>query len=201
MRERLPTLEVATVPGAHPGMSSSSGPASVRRSSTSSSAATRCVVAGLLAAGNDEWSRPDWRPPRRSASPRSSVSRRTLWIPPPTPSSCAVQATSARSPKSRRVRAADSPAASAPRRRREDRPAPGPRTGRLVPGAYRSLGFQTLLHCDGELATARGAARSETIMCVPTLSEATPAEIAAHAPGARLDSRSTACATGSSRQT
>jgi 4-hydroxymandelate oxidase len=38
------------------------------------------------------------------------------------------------------------------------------------------VGFQTLLHPDGELATARAAARAGTVMCVSMVSEAAPAE-------------------------
>ena len=55
-----------------------------------------------------------------------------------------------------------------------------------VPVLVAPVGFQTLLHPDGELATARATARCETVMCVSTISEASPAEVAAAAPGARL---------------
>jgi len=48
------------------------------------------------------------------------------------------------------------------------------------------VGFQTLLHGDRELAAARAAARCGTVMCVSTISEASPAEIAASVPEARL---------------
>jgi isopentenyl diphosphate isomerase/L-lactate dehydrogenase-like FMN-dependent dehydrogenase len=46
--------------------------------------------------------------------------------------------------------------------------------------------FHRLAHPDGELATARAAARAATVMCLSTLSSVTPAELAAAAPGARL---------------
>ncbi len=55
-----------------------------------------------------------------------------------------------------------------------------------LPVLVAPVGYQTLLHADGELATARAAARSETVMCVSMISQAAPAEIAASAPGARL---------------
>jgi isopentenyl diphosphate isomerase/L-lactate dehydrogenase-like FMN-dependent dehydrogenase len=55
-----------------------------------------------------------------------------------------------------------------------------------LPVLVAPVGFQTLLDDEGELATARAAGRSETVMCVSTISEASPAEIAAAAPGARL---------------
>ena len=55
-----------------------------------------------------------------------------------------------------------------------------------VPVLVAPVGFQTLLHPDGELATARAAMRIGTVMCVSTVSEAAPAEVAAAAPGARL---------------
>jgi isopentenyl diphosphate isomerase/L-lactate dehydrogenase-like FMN-dependent dehydrogenase len=44
--------------------------------------------------------------------------------------------------------------------------------------------FHRLAHPDGELATARAAASAGTVMCLSTLSSATPAELAAAAPGA-----------------
>jgi isopentenyl diphosphate isomerase/L-lactate dehydrogenase-like FMN-dependent dehydrogenase len=46
--------------------------------------------------------------------------------------------------------------------------------------------FQRLAHPDGELATARAAAASGTVMCQSTLSSITPAELATAAPDARL---------------
>src|SRR5262249_44743185 len=55
-----------------------------------------------------------------------------------------------------------------------------------LPVLVAPVGFQTLLHADGELATARAAARIGTVMCVSVVSEAAPAEVAAAAPGARL---------------
>jgi len=44
--------------------------------------------------------------------------------------------------------------------------------------------FHRLAHPDGELATARAAAAAGTVMCLSTLSSASPAELAAAAPGA-----------------
>src|SRR5262249_60200467 len=55
-----------------------------------------------------------------------------------------------------------------------------------LPVLVAPVGFQTLLHADGELATARAAAQVGTVMCVSVVSEAAPAEVAAAAPGARL---------------
>jgi 4-hydroxymandelate oxidase len=46
--------------------------------------------------------------------------------------------------------------------------------------------FHRLAHPDAELATARAAATTGTVMCQSTLSSVTPAELAAAAPGARL---------------
>src|SRR5437764_11926926 len=46
------------------------------------------------------------------------------------------------------------------------------------------LALQRLAHPDGELATARAAAASGTIMCLSTAATARPAEVAAAAPGA-----------------
>jgi len=46
--------------------------------------------------------------------------------------------------------------------------------------------FQRFAHDDGEAATARAAAGMGTVMCQSTLSSATPAELAAAAPGAHL---------------
>jgi isopentenyl diphosphate isomerase/L-lactate dehydrogenase-like FMN-dependent dehydrogenase len=46
--------------------------------------------------------------------------------------------------------------------------------------------FQRLAHSEGELATARAAARAGTVMCQSTLSSVMPGELAAAAPGARL---------------
>jgi isopentenyl diphosphate isomerase/L-lactate dehydrogenase-like FMN-dependent dehydrogenase len=46
--------------------------------------------------------------------------------------------------------------------------------------------FQRLAHPDGEIATARAAASAGTVMCQSTLSSATPGDLAAGAPGARL---------------
>jgi 4-hydroxymandelate oxidase len=44
--------------------------------------------------------------------------------------------------------------------------------------------FQRLVHRDGELATARGAAATHTIMCLSTLATTTPERMADAAPGA-----------------
>ncbi len=44
--------------------------------------------------------------------------------------------------------------------------------------------FHRIAHEDGEAATARAAATAGTIMCLSTLATATPAEVAAAAPGA-----------------
>ena len=55
-----------------------------------------------------------------------------------------------------------------------------------LPVLVAPVGFQTLLHPDGELATVRAAARLRTIACTSVVSEAAPAELAAAAPGARL---------------
>jgi len=46
------------------------------------------------------------------------------------------------------------------------------------------MAFQQIAHEEGELAMARGAAAAGTLMCVSTVATATPAEIAAAAPGA-----------------
>jgi 4-hydroxymandelate oxidase len=55
-----------------------------------------------------------------------------------------------------------------------------------APVLVAPVGLQTLLHEEGELATARAACRSATVMCVSAISEAAPGEVAAAAPGARL---------------
>jgi isopentenyl diphosphate isomerase/L-lactate dehydrogenase-like FMN-dependent dehydrogenase len=46
------------------------------------------------------------------------------------------------------------------------------------------VAFQRMAHAEGEAATARAAAAAGTIMCLSTLATATPAEVAAVAPGA-----------------
>ena len=46
------------------------------------------------------------------------------------------------------------------------------------------MAFQQIAHEEGELAMARGAAAAETLMCLSTVATATPADIAAAAPGA-----------------
>src|SRR6185312_5461071 len=45
-----------------------------------------------------------------------------------------------------------------------------------LPVLIAPVGFQTLLHPEGELATARAAAGAGTVMCVSMVSEAAPAE-------------------------
>ena len=55
-----------------------------------------------------------------------------------------------------------------------------------LPVLVAPVGLQGLLHEEGERATARAAARCGTVMCVSTISQATPTEVAAAAPGARL---------------
>jgi 4-hydroxymandelate oxidase len=44
--------------------------------------------------------------------------------------------------------------------------------------------FQRLAHPDGELATARGAAATDTVMCLSTLATSSPESVAEAAPGA-----------------
>jgi isopentenyl diphosphate isomerase/L-lactate dehydrogenase-like FMN-dependent dehydrogenase len=53
-----------------------------------------------------------------------------------------------------------------------------------APVLVAPLGFQDLVHPDGVAATARGAARAGAVTVVSTVSRATPAEVAAAAPGA-----------------
>jgi isopentenyl diphosphate isomerase/L-lactate dehydrogenase-like FMN-dependent dehydrogenase len=53
-----------------------------------------------------------------------------------------------------------------------------------LPVLVAPTAFQQLANAEGELATARGAAAAGTIMCLSTLSSASPAELAAAAPGA-----------------
>ena len=54
-----------------------------------------------------------------------------------------------------------------------------------MPVLIAPMGFQRILHPDGELATARAAAAAGTIVCVSTAATATPAEVAAAAPEAK----------------
>ena len=54
----------------------------------------------------------------------------------------------------------------------------------LDAGARGADGVPAIAHEEGELAMARGAAAAETLMCVSTVATATPADIAAAAPGA-----------------
>ncbi|HEV2902135.1 MAG TPA: alpha-hydroxy acid oxidase [Gaiellaceae bacterium] len=53
-----------------------------------------------------------------------------------------------------------------------------------MPVLASPVAHQRMAHPDGELAVARAAAAAGTVMCVPTFAMATPAEIAAEAPGA-----------------
>jgi isopentenyl diphosphate isomerase/L-lactate dehydrogenase-like FMN-dependent dehydrogenase len=54
-----------------------------------------------------------------------------------------------------------------------------------LPVLVAPTAFQRLCDPEGELATARAAARAGTVMCQSTLSSVTPAELAAAAPGAQ----------------
>lgn len=53
-----------------------------------------------------------------------------------------------------------------------------------MPVLVAPMAFQQVAHEEGELATARGTAAAGTLMCVSTVATATPADIAAAAPGA-----------------
>jgi 4-hydroxymandelate oxidase len=53
-----------------------------------------------------------------------------------------------------------------------------------MPALVAPMAFQQIAHEEGEVAMARGAAAAGTLMCVSTVATATPAEIAAAAPGA-----------------
>ena len=53
-----------------------------------------------------------------------------------------------------------------------------------MPVLVAPMAFQQIAHEEGELAMARGAAAAETLMCLSTVATATPADIAAAAPGA-----------------
>ena len=53
-----------------------------------------------------------------------------------------------------------------------------------MPVLVAPAAFQSIAHEDGEMATAQGAAAAGTIMCLSTVATATPAEVAAAAPGA-----------------
>ena len=53
-----------------------------------------------------------------------------------------------------------------------------------MPVLVAPMAFQQIAHAEGEVAMARGAATAGTLMCVSTVATATPAEIAAAAPGA-----------------
>ena len=57
-------------------------------------------------------------------------------------------------------------------------------TGVSMPLLVAPTAIQRLAHADGEPGTARAAAAAGTIMCLSTLATATPAEVAAAAPGA-----------------
>jgi isopentenyl diphosphate isomerase/L-lactate dehydrogenase-like FMN-dependent dehydrogenase len=52
-----------------------------------------------------------------------------------------------------------------------------------MPVLVAPMAFQSIAHEEGELAMARGAAAAETLMCLSTVATATPADIAAAAPG------------------
>jgi isopentenyl diphosphate isomerase/L-lactate dehydrogenase-like FMN-dependent dehydrogenase len=53
-----------------------------------------------------------------------------------------------------------------------------------MPVLVAPMAFHQIAHEEGELATAKGAAAADTLMCVSTVATATPADIAAAAPGA-----------------
>ena len=53
-----------------------------------------------------------------------------------------------------------------------------------MPVLVAPMAFQQIAHEEGEVAMARGAAAAGTLMCLSTVATATPAEIAAAAPGA-----------------
>jgi isopentenyl diphosphate isomerase/L-lactate dehydrogenase-like FMN-dependent dehydrogenase len=53
-----------------------------------------------------------------------------------------------------------------------------------MPVLVAPMAFQQIAHEEGELAMARGAAAAGTLMCLSTVATATPADIAAAAPGA-----------------
>lgn len=53
-----------------------------------------------------------------------------------------------------------------------------------MPALVAPMAFQQIAHEEGEVAMARGAAAAGTLMCVSTVATATPADIAAAAPGA-----------------
>jgi isopentenyl diphosphate isomerase/L-lactate dehydrogenase-like FMN-dependent dehydrogenase len=53
-----------------------------------------------------------------------------------------------------------------------------------LPVLVAPLAFQRMAHPDGEAATARAAASAGTVMCLSTIATATPADVAAAAPGA-----------------
>jgi isopentenyl diphosphate isomerase/L-lactate dehydrogenase-like FMN-dependent dehydrogenase len=53
-----------------------------------------------------------------------------------------------------------------------------------MPVLLAPMAFQQIAHEEGEVATARGAAAAGTVMCLSTVATATPADVAAAAPGA-----------------
>ena len=53
-----------------------------------------------------------------------------------------------------------------------------------MPVLVAPMAFQQIAHEEGEVAMARGAAAAGTVMCLSTVATATPADIAAAAPGA-----------------
>jgi isopentenyl diphosphate isomerase/L-lactate dehydrogenase-like FMN-dependent dehydrogenase len=52
-----------------------------------------------------------------------------------------------------------------------------------LPVLVAPVAFQRMAHPDGEAATARAAAAAGTVMCLSTIATATPADVAAAAPG------------------
>ena len=53
-----------------------------------------------------------------------------------------------------------------------------------MPALVAPMAFQQIAHEEGEVAMARGAAGAGTLMCLSTVATATPADVAAAAPGA-----------------
>ena len=53
-----------------------------------------------------------------------------------------------------------------------------------MPVLVAPMAYQQIAHEEHELGTARGAAAAGTLMCLSTVATATPAEVAAAAPGA-----------------
>jgi 4-hydroxymandelate oxidase len=57
-------------------------------------------------------------------------------------------------------------------------------TGVSLPVLVAPIAFHRMAHPDGEAATARAAAAAGTVLCLSTIATATPADVAAAAPGA-----------------